>query len=201
MPSGVRTCCTQRGQGSCAADPRVQPGSVARYLEKTAVVPLDSEYDAGMIFKLGTLQGAQPSWPDVHDTACLQLGRSVSGLRGWLASFGDTQPMSVACQVRSLSRRCLRQKRVCTESPWAHVMLGLRARIAGSCHDVMLQEYIPESTLADNRRESSGVPANHQHEPLGTHDSPGALQCCPAHRHIHNCSSQTYPRSTPCRVP
>ena len=70
MPSGVRTCCTQRGQGSCAADPNVQLGSVARYLEKTAVVPLDSEYDAGMIFKLGILQAAQPSWPDVHDTAC-----------------------------------------------------------------------------------------------------------------------------------
>ena len=78
-------------------------------------------------------------------------------------------------------------------------MLGLRARMAGSCHDVMLQEYIPESTLADNRRESSGVPANQQREPLGTHDSPGALQCCPAHRYIHDCMLTS--RSTPCRVP
>ena len=43
MPSAVRTCCTQRGQGSCTADPSFQLGSVARYLEKTAVVPLASE--------------------------------------------------------------------------------------------------------------------------------------------------------------
>ena len=57
------------------------------------MVPLDSEYDAGMIFKLGILQAAELSWPDAHDTACLQLGRAVPGLRGWLACSGDTQPM------------------------------------------------------------------------------------------------------------
>ena len=74
------------------------------------MVPLDSEYDAGMIFKLGTLQAAHLSWPDVHNTACLQLGRPVSSLRGWQASFGDTQPMWFACQVESLSTRCLEAK-------------------------------------------------------------------------------------------
>ncbi len=43
MPSGVRTCCTQRGQGICTAMPRVQLGSSDMYCVKMYVVPFDSE--------------------------------------------------------------------------------------------------------------------------------------------------------------
>ncbi len=35
MPSGVRTCCTQRGQGTCIPTPRVQLGSRERYRVST----------------------------------------------------------------------------------------------------------------------------------------------------------------------
>ncbi len=35
MPSGVRTCCTQRGQGTCTPTPRVQLGSRERYRVST----------------------------------------------------------------------------------------------------------------------------------------------------------------------
>ncbi len=59
MSEGVSRCCTQRGQGTWAATPRVHPGAVARYWVMICVVALPAEYDAGVIFRFGSLQCTQ----------------------------------------------------------------------------------------------------------------------------------------------